>query len=158
MSDKGKAQALAATSGNETILLVEDEEVVRRMLTEVLTRLGYTVLNAGRGANALALAEKAARPIDLLVTDISMPGMTGWDLAGSLRTKRRDLPVLFISGHNAHAAKGWGGMDPPPEFLFKPFSLDAFLDKARQMLDRGKTSAPANPADKSSVESPSSVL
>ena len=58
------------------------------------------MLNAGRGANALALAEKAARPIDLLVTDISMPGMTGWDLAGSLRTQRPGLPVLFtvVSG------------------------------------------------------------
>jgi DNA-binding response OmpR family regulator len=158
MSDKCNAQALAATSGNETILLVEDEEVVRLMLTEVLTHHGYAVLNAGRGANALALAAKAARPIDLLVTDISMPGMTGWDLAGSLRINRPGLPVLFISGHNQHASKGWGGMDPPPEFLFKPFSLEAFLVKARQMLDRGKTSAPARPADKSSAGSPSTLL
>ena len=86
-----------------------------------------------------------------------MPGMTGWDLAGSLRTKRRDLPVLFISGHNAHAAKGWGGMDPPPEFLFKPFSLDAFLDKARQMLDREKMSVQPGPLDKTGAGSPSAV-
>jgi CheY-like chemotaxis protein len=158
MREECNAQALAATSGNETILLVEDEEVVRLMLAEALTGQGYAVLNAGRGANALALAEKAARPIDLLVTDISMPGMTGWDLAGSLRANRPGLPVLFISGHNRHASKGCGGMDPPPEFLYKPFSLEAFLVKAREMLDRGKTSAPARPADKSRAKSPSTVL
>ena len=123
-------QALAATLGDETILLVEDEEVIRLMLVEILTLQGYTVLDAGRGAEALALAENAAKPIDLLVTDMSMPGMTGWDLAKTLRTTRPGLPVLFISGHNDHETARWGKMDPPVEHLFKPFSLEAFLYKS----------------------------
>jgi CheY-like chemotaxis protein len=157
MSDQHTAQALAETSGNETILLVEDEEVFRLMLVEVLTSQGYTVLEAGRAASALALAEKAARPIDLLVTDMSMPGMTGWDLAGSLRTQRPGLPVLFISGHNERERQSWGRMDPPPECLFKPFSLEAFLHKARQMLDREKMSVQPGPLDKTGAGSPSAV-
>ena len=86
MIEETARQALAATLGHETILLVEDEEVIRLMLVEVLTHQGYAVLEAGRGADALALAEKAAKPVDLLVTDMSMPGMTGWDLAKSLRS------------------------------------------------------------------------
>ena len=81
MIDDSARQALAATLGNETILLVEDEEVVRLMLVEILTHQGYAVLEAGRGDTALMLAERAAQPVDLLVTDMTMPGMTGWDLA-----------------------------------------------------------------------------
>ncbi len=157
MSQESTPQTPAETLGDETILLVEDEEALRLMLGEALTRQGYAVLEAGRGAKALALAEKAARPIDLLVTDMSMPGMTGWDLAGSLRTHRPGLPVLFISGHNEHQRQSWGGMDPPPEFLFKPFSLKAFLGKARQMLDREKMSARAGAAVKTGAGSPSTV-
>ena len=138
MLEETARQALAATLGNETILLVEDEEVVRQMLAEILTHQGYAVLEAGRGAKALALVESAAKPVDLLVTDMSMPGMTGWDLANTLRASRPRLPVLFMSGHNDHETARWGKLDPPAEHLFKPFSLEAFLCKARQMLDREK--------------------
>ena len=134
-------QALAATRCNETILLVDDEEVARQMLVEVLTHQGYAVLDAGRGAAALALAEKA--PIDLLVTDLSMPGMSGWDLAKCRRARHPGLPVLFISGYNEHETACWGRMDPPVKRLFKPFSLGTFLHEARQMLDyEKKTPAP----------------
>jgi CheY-like chemotaxis protein len=148
MTEDTVRQALAATLGNETILLVEDEEVVRLMLVEVLTRQGYAVLEAGRGAEALALAEKAAKPIDLLVTDMSMPGMTGWDLAQSLRRRHPGLPVLFMSGYDERKTALWGRLDPPPKHLFKPFALDAFLHQARQMLDQKKKSAAAGPAEK----------
>jgi len=157
MIEQTAAPYLAATKGHETILLVEDEEVVRLMLVEVLRQQGYAVVEARRGANALALAEKAARPIDLLVTDISMPGMTGWELAKSLRATRSDLPVLFISGHSDHETKSWGKLDPPPEYLLKPFTLEAFLEKARQMLDRGKMSAREKRLDTTSADSPSAV-
>jgi CheY-like chemotaxis protein len=142
-------QTLAATLGNETVLLVEDEEVVRLMLAEVLTRQGYTVLDAGRGVAALSLAEKAAKPIDLLVTDMSMPGITGWDLAQSLRKRRPRIPVLFMSGYNDHETACWGRMDPPARHLYKPFSLEAFLIQARYMLDNEKKSAAEKPLEQS---------
>src|ERR1039458_472427 len=100
MIEESVRQALAATLGNETILLAEDEDVIRLMLVEILTPQGYTVLDAARGAGALALAERAGQPIDLLVTDMTMPGMTGWDLAKCLRQTRPSLPVLFISGRS----------------------------------------------------------
>jgi DNA-binding NtrC family response regulator len=116
-----------------------------------LTRQGYAVLDAGRGAAALALAEMAAKPVDLLVTDMTMPGMSGRDLALSLRTRRPGLPVLFMSGHNGHETARWGAMDPPVGHLFKPFSLEAFLSQARRMLDCGKTSAPKSLLEKSAA-------
>jgi CheY-like chemotaxis protein len=148
MTEDTAGQTLAATLGNETILLVEDEEVVRLMLVEVLTRQGYTVLDAGRGAAALTLAEKAAKPIDLLVTDMSMPGITGWDLAQSLRRRHPGIPVLFMSGYNDHETACWGRMDPPAKHLYKPFSLEVFLNQTRQMLDLEKKSAAEKPREK----------
>ena len=145
MIDESTRQALAATLGHETILLVEDEEVIRLMLSEVLTQQGYTLLGAGRGDAALTLAQNAAKPVDLLVTDMTMPGMSGWDFARTLRATRPSLPVLFISGHNENETARWGRMEPPVDHLFKPFSLEAFLYRARQMLDDGKKPCDAQP-------------
>ena len=144
MIDDNARKVLSNTTGTETILLVEDEDVIRLMLNEILTSQGYSVLEAGRGADALALAEKTSKPVDLLVTDMSMPGMTGWDLAKTLRASHPDLPILFVSGHNDHETNRWGKMDGPVEHLFKPFSLEAFLYKSRQMLDRAKNPAGQN--------------
>jgi len=148
MTEDTARQTPAATMGNETILLVEDEEVVRLMLVEVLTRQGYTVLDAGRGAAALALAESTAKPVDLLVSDMSMPGMTGWDLAQSLRKRRPGIPVLFMSGYNDHETACWGRMDPPARHLYKPFSLEMFLCQTRNMLDNEGKSAAERPPEK----------
>ena len=144
MIEETARQALAATLGNETILLVEDEDVIRLMLVEILTHQGYAVLDAGQGANALRLVEKSRKPVDLLVTDMSMPGMTGWDLAGSLRKTRPGLPVLFISGHNDHETASWGKMDPPPEHLCKPFSLEALFTARLMRSVRCRCGTPPN--------------
>jgi len=157
MIEETARKAIAETQGTETILLVEDEEVIRLMLAEILTHQGYTVLDARRGADALALAECAAKPLDLLVTDMSMPGMTGWDLAKSLRATRPGLPVLFTSGHNDHETARWGTMAQPIEHLFKPFSLEAFLYKTRQMLDREKKSAAEKPPGKTAAAGPAAL-
>lgn len=154
MIDESALQALAATLGHETILVVEDEDVIRLMLVEILTHQGYAVLDAGGGAGALTLAENAARPIDLLVTDMTMPGMTGWELAKRLRQTRPVLPVLFVSGHNDHETASWGRMEQPVEHLFKPFSLEAFLYKARQMLDCAKKSAADRPLEETGAARP----
>jgi len=136
MSDLTESQTLAETRGDETILVVEDEEVIRLMLVEILRHQGYTVLDARLAAPALALAADHSHPIHLLVTDISMPGMTGWELAKALRSTRPAIPILFISGYNDHETAQWGKMEPPLEHLYKPFTMEAFLRRARQMLGR----------------------
>jgi CheY-like chemotaxis protein len=69
---------------------------------------------------------------------MTMPGMNGWDMANALRAKRHGIPILFTSGHSDHETMQWGKMEPPGEHLYKPFSMEAFLRKARQMLDSRK--------------------
>ena len=148
MIEDTASQTFAETLGDETILLVEDEEIIRLMLVEILRQQGYTVLDARLAADALALAARHDKPIHLLVTDMSMPGMNGWDLAKTLRAARPGIPVLFTSGHNDHEFSQWGEMEPPVEHLFKPFSMEEFLRKARQMLDQAKWAGkePKSPA------------
>lgn len=138
MSEDTASKLFVETAGSETILLVEDEEVIRLMLVEILRHQGYTVLEAGLAADALELAGKFDKPIDLLVTDMSMPGMNGWDMAKTLRATRRGIPILFTSGHNDHETSQWGKMEAPVEHLYKPFTMEGFLRKSRQMLDQAK--------------------
>jgi two-component system cell cycle sensor histidine kinase/response regulator CckA len=138
MTEDTASKTFAETTGTETILLVEDEEIIRMMLGEILRAQGYVVLEAGRASDALALAAKPNQHIDLLVTDMSMPGMNGWDMANALRKTRSGMPVLFTSGHSDHETMQWGKMEPPVEHLYKPFSMEAFLRKAREMLNLPK--------------------
>jgi CheY-like chemotaxis protein len=145
MSEDTAHKTFAETTGNETILLVDDEEMMRLMLAEILRQQGYTVMEASRASEALALAESHQKPIDLLVTDMSMPGMTGWDMAKVLRTTRPGIPILLTSGHSDNETMQWGKMEPPMEHLYKPFSIEAFLSKAREMLDSPKS--PARPPE-----------
>jgi hypothetical protein len=128
----------ARGSGHETVLLVEDEELVRVMLVEVLKSVGYTVLDARHGADALVLGEQYEEPIDLLVTDVTMPGFSGLELARRLGEKRPAMRVLFISGYSDQEAAQWGKLNQPIQFLQKPFHPDAFLAKVRQILDHRK--------------------
>jgi CheY-like chemotaxis protein len=125
----------AAVGGDETVLLVEDEELVRMMLMEVLKSAGYVVLDARHGSDALALSEQFAEPIDLLVTDVTMPGFSGVELARRLAEARPSMCVLFISGYTDQEAAQWGKLDQPVQFLQKPFHPDAFLCKVRALLD-----------------------
>ncbi len=131
--------AAAGGSGHETVLLVEDEELVRMMLVEVLKAGGYTVLDARHGADALALAEQYVAPIDLLVTDVTMPGFSGVELARRLGEARSAMRALFISGYTDQEAAQWGKLSQPVQFLQKPFHPDAFLAKVRDILDHRKT-------------------
>ena len=124
------------SDGNETVLLVEDEELVRMMLVEVLKAAGYSVLDARHGKDALALADQFKDPIDLLVTDMTMPGFNGSELARRLGEKRPSMRVLFISGYIDQGTTQWGMLNQPVHFLQKPFHPDAFLTKARQILGR----------------------
>jgi two-component system, cell cycle sensor histidine kinase and response regulator CckA len=124
------------THGTETVLLVEDEELVRLMLVEVLKAADYNVLDARHGADAIELAERHQGPIDLLVTDMTMPGFSGSELAKRLAGPRPKMRVLFISGYTDVEAAQLGKVNQPVQFLQKPFHPDAFLTKTRQILDQ----------------------
>jgi PAS domain S-box-containing protein len=133
------APVLPATAGgSETVLLVEDEELVRMMLIEVLKAGGYTVLEASHGADAMSLAERYRQPINLLVTDVTMPGFSGLELSQRLREQRPLMNVLFISGYTAQDASQWSKLNQPLQFLQKPFHPDTFMAKVRRILDQPK--------------------
>ena len=109
--------------------------LVRMMLVEVLTAKGYKVLDVGDGMAALALSHGHKGNIDLLVTDLMLPELPGWQLADRIAKARGAIPVVFMSGYTseevAHRTKGRNGI----EFLQKPFGNEAFLVKVRQILD-----------------------
>jgi PAS domain S-box-containing protein len=125
----------AARGGSETILLAEDEETVREMVSRALQAQGYNVLEACHGAEALALSEQYQQPIDLLVTDVVMPQMSGGVLAERLTLLRPQLKVLFMSGYMDDAVVRHGLPAVEMHFLAKPFSLSVLVAKVREVLD-----------------------
>jgi CheY-like chemotaxis protein len=122
-------------SGTETVLLVEDEQVVRTMVREILTVKGYTVLDAGGGAEALDLAGSHPGPIHLLLTDVVMTGMGGPELADRLRARWPALKVLFISGYPDVAILRKGDTGIFKSLLPKPFTPDVLARRVRETLD-----------------------
>lgn len=134
------AQLLSAT-----ILLVEDEEMVRGLLRTILKTRGYTVIEAGSGQEALALCEHYSAPIQLMVTDVVMPHMSGRELAERLTESRPGLKVLYISGHTDDAIFKHGVMAAEMNFLQKPFLPDDLLGKVRELLsDQSSKPQPDN--------------
>jgi two-component system cell cycle sensor histidine kinase/response regulator CckA len=123
-----------AATGKETILIVEDEEAVRRLMSAALEQNGYRVLIAADGAEALKLIASHTGPLDLLVTDLLMPGMNGAELTRKVKDRLPDLKVLCISGY-AEELRQSGEIDESA-FLQKPFTPQALLRKVRDMLDR----------------------
>jgi len=120
--------------GSETILLVDDEDGVRNLMVAVLQTNGYEVLEANNGANALAVYEKNAHKIDIVLTDIVMPQMNGIELGRALRTRAPGLKILYISGYRENPLLAHLG-DNPRDFLQKPFTPDVLLGKVRDVLD-----------------------
>ena len=125
--------SLAAAGGNETVLLVEDEDSVRQLVRETLESRGYRVLEAANGKDALALAASHADPIHLLITDVVMPGLSGHELVQQLQPSRPDLKVLYLSGY-AQDAFAPGTTDAQKTFLQKPFTLQSLTRKVREIL------------------------
>jgi CheY-like chemotaxis protein len=121
------------SKGSETILLVDDEEGVRKLVFAILRSNGYDVLEAGNGAAALAAYEKNAHKIDMVLTDIVMPQMTGFELGRALSERAPGLKVLYMSGYRDTAIGATG--EVPKAFLHKPFTPDALLSKVREVLD-----------------------
>jgi CheY-like chemotaxis protein len=121
--------------GSETILLVEDEAALRKMLRESLAGAGYRVLEASDGSDALRKWEREAGSIDLLLTDVVMPLVNGRELAKRLTTVAPHMQVIYISGYADDMLAYHGTLEPGTILLQKPFSPAALLVKVREVLD-----------------------
>lgn len=126
----------AARAGTETILLVEDDEMVRHLVQRELQAKGYTVMEASSGDKALALVKRHKGEIDLLLTDVVMPQMSGRELAEQLKELYPQIKVLFISGYTSDSVVRRGLLTAEIEFLPKPFSLGKLASKIREVLER----------------------
>ncbi len=122
--------------GSETILVVEDAEIVRDLVRTTLQDKGYTLLDARHGGEALDLSRQYQGTIDLLVTDVVMPQMSGRELAEHLKTVRPQMKVLFMSGYTEDAVVRHGLLTTEVEFLSKPFSPGKLILKVREVLDK----------------------
>lgn len=121
--------------GIETILLVEDEEILRNLCVRILGDLGYKVMQARNGAEAIALAQWYGERIDLLLTDVVMPGMNGAELATQLVPHHTEMKVLFMSGYTDDAIGHHGVLDEGVQFIGKPYSPQGLARKVREALD-----------------------
>jgi two-component system, cell cycle sensor histidine kinase and response regulator CckA len=121
--------------GSETILLVEDEQQVRKLAAKLLRHLGYNVIEARGASEAATIFHECHQEIDLLFTDIVMPGMNGKQLSRLLGVTKPHLKVLFMSGYNDEISDNMGQLDPKTAFIAKPFSSSDLSMKLREVLD-----------------------
>jgi len=124
-----------ALRGHETILLVEDEDMVRELTVRILEEKGYQVLESSRGEIAMEVSKKYKSPIDLMITDIVMPGMGGKKLVQKIKKHRPQLKILYISGYTDEIISQHGVLEEGTHFLQKPFLPQSFLTKIREILD-----------------------
>jgi PAS domain S-box-containing protein len=121
--------------GQETVLVVEDEPALRELATRILVGAGYTVLQAANGKDALALIANHPGPVDLVFTDVVMPGMSGRELVARLSVLRPALRVLYTSGYTEDAILRHGVLDDPRRFLSKPYTPSVLRTRIREALD-----------------------
>jgi CheY-like chemotaxis protein len=139
--DPGGATAERAAitpGGSETILIVEDEDMVRSLASRGLRERGYTVLEARHGSDALRQIEVAPRSVDLVISDVVMPEMGGRELGRQLAALKPALPVLFMSGYTGEDVIQRGLLDPGAPFQQKPFAPEGLARKVREMLDASR--------------------
>lgn len=131
-------------------MIVEDEESIRSLVTRVLEGLGYSVSSASAAGEALELMETTDQSVDLLLTDVILPGRTqGNDLTEILTSHRPDLPVLFMSGYTRNAMVKAGRLEDEASYLEKPFTPHQLASRVREILDASEDrphSTPASPA------------
>jgi PAS domain S-box-containing protein len=135
------ADRLSAPRGHETVLLVEDEEIVRTLSMEILEQYGYAVIAASNGEEGLRICKEYEGQIDLMITDVVMPHMSGRELAAHVAVLRPDTQVLYMSGFTDDAIFRHGLIDEDVSFLQKPFSPDSLALKAREVLDQSVSAA-----------------
>jgi CheY-like chemotaxis protein len=129
-----KVEDTSAPAG-ETVLVVDDEPAVRMLITETLTDLGYTALEASDANSGLKVLQSNVR-IDLLITDVGLPGgMNGRQMADAARGTRRKLKVLFITGYAENAAVGNGHLEPGMHVLSKPFAMDKLASRIKSIIE-----------------------
>ena len=134
--ERVEVDAVPATlSGTETVLVVEDQAEARSVMREILSRRGYIVIEAVSGPEAVMKSRKHPGAIDLLLTDVVMPGLSGRGVADILHAERPNLRVIYMSGYTDEVIVHHGILDSGLAFIQKPFTADAFLRKIRQVLD-----------------------
>jgi nitrogen-specific signal transduction histidine kinase/ActR/RegA family two-component response regulator len=139
---EGAAAPSGLQGGSETILLAEDNEMVRALACEILKRHGYTVVEARHGADALDIGRRYHGPIHLLLTDVVMPEMSGPELVSRLAPIRPQMKIIYMSGYPADAIDHQGMIDQGIEFLPKPIGVETLVRKLREVLDgRGLAAA-----------------
>ncbi len=136
--DDGGGHPRAAEGGSETVLIVEDEAMVRALASRGLREHGYTVLEARHGADALRQLQSRPSGVHLVITDVVMPEMGGRELGRRLKALRPSLPVLFMSGYTGEDVIQRGLMDRDAPFQQKPFAPDGLARKVREMLDEAR--------------------
>jgi CheY-like chemotaxis protein len=144
---EGPSQA-RGPRGCENVVLVEDEPLVRNLVSEVLRKSGYAVVEFANGREALARGRRGLDGVDLLVTDVVMPGLSGVELAGELSRKRPGMRVLFLSGYAEDLVEQQGVLGPGRAFLPKPFTPDTLLRQVRALLDEPRAEADAPAEDR----------
>ncbi len=122
--------------GSETLLVIEDEETVRKLAVRLLKRQGYNVLEAPDGGKAFILCEKYRDPIHLILTDVVMPGMSGRELAERLKRIHPEARVLYMSGYTDNSIIHHGVLEEGIDFIQKPFTFENLLRKVREVLDK----------------------
>jgi nitrogen-specific signal transduction histidine kinase len=135
LTGDGSSEAAEPAGGSETVMLVEDEDALRHLDRQILMRYGYRVLHARSGPEALALAQAHPEPIDLLLTDVVLPLMSGRQLADELQRSQPGMKVLYMSGYTADEILRHGVSDASMAFIQKPMSPVALACKVRDVLD-----------------------
>jgi len=133
--ERPTSRTASTTQGTETILLVEDEEIVRRLARSILVGKGYTVLEAPNGTAAVKYCDEYPGPIHVLLTDIMMPEMSGRELAIHLKASKPTAKVIYMSGYAEDVVAQQAAIDSGTPFLPKPFSPIGLLQKVREVLD-----------------------
>ena len=134
IAEKHSTAVPEAVGGPETILLVEDEESVRQLVRDTLAAKGYQVLDAENGEAGIAIAAQHSGKIDLIITDVVMPGMGGREMVKQLLETRPETKVLYLSGYTEDAIVSDGSIEKGTTFLQKPFTLQNLCRKVREVL------------------------
>ena len=142
--DQAQTQSIASLpKGTETILIVEDDSQIRQLAFDCLTQHGYSVWSAANGVEALNLIEHASTQVDLILTDVVMPQMSGRELAERINTHQPTTKILFMSGYTNDAIIKHGVLDAGTWFIQKPFALDDLAQRVREVLDSKTSDIPS---------------